>query len=470
MIAGLKPYPEYKDSGVPWLGQIPARWDVRRMKLLLREVDSRSSTGKEQLLRVSQYTGVTQRKAIDGTDAPDTRAASLVGYKRVTPDDLVVNIMLAWNGSMGVSRYDGIASPAYCVYRFKDGARPWYYHELLRLPLYKGRIKTASTGVVESRLRLYSDDLGRIEAIQPPTEDQDAIVRFIDYANGRLERAIRAKRKVITLLHEQKQAIIHRAVTRGLDPTVPLKPSGIPWLGDIPKHWELTKLRRVCFYQEGPGLRTWQFTERGVQVICVTNITVNGVNLGAYGRFISRDEYAAKYRHFTVERGDVMLASSGNSWGKIAEFTGSETVILNTSTIRLNPTRFGKVSTPFLKLVLAAEYVRLQLQSLLTGSCQPNFGPSHLNRVVVTFPPETATQNAIVSTVSSESAPLDTTIARLDREIELLREYRTRLVADVVTGKLDVRPAARQLPEKSAPGTVPAPEELPEEAEAEETD
>ena len=141
MIADLKPYAEYKESGLPWLGQVPGHWEVRRMKLLLREVDARSTAGKEQLLRVSQYTGVTRRKSVDGSDVPDTRASSLVGYKRVMPSDLVINIMLAWNGSMGVSRYDGIASPAYCVYRFKPGAIPWYYHELLRLPVYKGRIK-----------------------------------------------------------------------------------------------------------------------------------------------------------------------------------------------------------------------------------------------------------------------------------------------------------------------------------------
>jgi type I restriction enzyme S subunit len=246
MIADLKPYAEYKESGLPWLGQVPGHWEVRRMKLLLREVDARSTAGKEQLLRVSQYTGVTRRKSVDGSDVPDTRASSLVGYKRVMPSDLVINIMLAWNGSMGVSRYDGIASPAYCVYRFKPGAIPWYYHELLRLPVYKGRIKTASTGVVESRLRLYSDDLGRIEVIQPPLVEQAAIVRFLDWANGRLERAIRAKRKVIALLNEQKQAIIHRAVTRGLDPSVPLKPSGIPWLGEIPQHWDVIPLKRTC--------------------------------------------------------------------------------------------------------------------------------------------------------------------------------------------------------------------------------
>ena len=113
MIEGLKPYAAYKDSGQDWLGRMPAHWNVRRTKLLLREMDSRSTTGKEQLLRVSQYTGVTRRKSIDGIAAPDTRAASLVGYKRVSANDLVVNIMLAWNGSLLASPYDGIVSPAY---------------------------------------------------------------------------------------------------------------------------------------------------------------------------------------------------------------------------------------------------------------------------------------------------------------------------------------------------------------------
>ncbi len=153
MIEGLKPYAEYKESGQTWLGRVPSHWDVRRTKRILREVDSRSTTGKEQLLRVSQNTGVTQRKAADGSDTPDTRAASLVGYKRVSMNDLVINIMLAWNGSMGVSRFDGIASPAYCVYRLNKGVQPWYFHQLFRLPLARRHPKAlgsyaASTGSV----------------------------------------------------------------------------------------------------------------------------------------------------------------------------------------------------------------------------------------------------------------------------------------------------------------------------------
>src|SRR5207253_9031755 len=133
-IEGLKPYPAMKDSGVPWLGEVPAHWDLRRLKYLLRERDVRSADGKEQLLRVSQYTGITRRKHDDSADGPDTRAESLVGYRCVEPNELVVNIMLAWNGSMGVSRFAGIASPAYCVYRFGAGGQPWYFHHLLRSP------------------------------------------------------------------------------------------------------------------------------------------------------------------------------------------------------------------------------------------------------------------------------------------------------------------------------------------------
>ena len=217
MNAGLRSYSAYKDSGIPWLGDVPAHWDVRRLKYLLQESDTRSVDGSEQLLRVSQYTGVTERNSTDDGDEPDTRAESLVGYKCVEPNDLVVNIMLAWNGSMGVSQYHGIASPAYCVYRFRMDAYPWYFHYLLRSPTYKARIKAVSTGVVESRLRLYTDDLYRLEALLPPLPEQTVIVRFLDHADRRIRRYIHAKQKLIAMLEEQKQAIIHQAVTGQID-------------------------------------------------------------------------------------------------------------------------------------------------------------------------------------------------------------------------------------------------------------
>ena len=205
--SAIGPYTAYRESGLDWLGPVPEHWEVRRVKFLLRERHARSASGREQLLRVSQYTGITKRRR------KHTRAESLIGYRRVAQSDLVVNIMLAWNGSLGVSPFSGIVSPAYCVYRFRASIDPHYAHYLLRSPLYRTRIKTVSTGVVESRLRLYTDDLYRLEALLPPLPEQRAIARFLDHADRRIQRYIRATETLIQLLDEQKQAIIHRAVT-----------------------------------------------------------------------------------------------------------------------------------------------------------------------------------------------------------------------------------------------------------------
>jgi type I restriction enzyme S subunit len=437
----LQPYPEYKDSGLPWLGNIPARWDVRRLKLLLREVDSRSTTGKEQLLRVSQFTGVTQRKPAEGSDEPDTRASSLINYKRVDVNDLVINIMLAWNGSMGVSRFEGIASPAYCVYRFKSDYLPWYYHELLRLPIYKGRIKVASTGVVESRLRLYSDDLGRIESIIPPPSEQAAIVRYLDHAHGRIDRAIRAKRKIITLLNEQKQAIIHRAVTRGLDPSVPLKPSGIPWLGDIPKHWEVRHLRRVC-----------------------KRIKTGGTPKGADERFFEAGGFnwhtPSDFRD-ALELGDASRQLSSLGMKEVTVFPANTILMIGIGAT------IGKVSisrkpcscnqqinailpnTKRVHLDFLTYYLRT-LRSLIVECGKfttiPIINQDETKRLPVLIPPFLE-QVEIAKHILQSAKPYTTAITNFEREIALLREYRTRLTADVVTGKLDVRAAAASLPD-----------------------
>lgn len=442
MIADLKPYPAYRETGLPWLGKVPEHWDVKRLKLLLREVDCRSSTGKEQLLRVSQYTGVTQRKSMDGTDSPDSRAASLVGYKRVMSNDLVINIMLAWNGSMGVSRYEGIASPAYCVYRFSSGALPLYYHELLRIPLYKGRIKAASTGVVESRLRLYSDDLGCIEAILPPPDEQAVIVRFLNWANGQLEKAIRAKRKVITLLNEQKQAIIHRAVTRGLDPSVPLKPSGIPWLGDIPEHWEVRKLRTL-FHTQGSGTTpsgdhyyggsiNWVMSgDLNDSVIKKTKRTVHGKALIAYSTLKLYPDNS------------IVVAMYGATIGK--------TGILGVAACTNQACCVFAQAMPTVNVFLIQLIIQTAKPHLLRaayGGGQPNINADVVRSLRIPFPP-IKEQDAILAHVELETSRLTTAISRFEREIELLREYRTRLVADVVTGKLDVREAAAKLPDEA---------------------
>ena len=250
MIAGLKPYAEYTDSGHDWLGTLPAHWGQLRAKCLFREVDERSKTGKEELLSVSHLTGVTPRRLKTVTMF---LAESNVGHKVCRPGDLVINTLWAWMAALGVTKHTGIVSPAYGVYRPTDGGGilPTYADHLLRTPLYAAEYQRRSTGVNSSRLRLYPEQFLRIPVMVPPLDEQAAIVRFLDWANGRLERAIRAKRKVIALLMEQKQALIHRAVTGGFSATASLRPSGVPWLAEIPEHWDVRKLKFEMSFRGG---------------------------------------------------------------------------------------------------------------------------------------------------------------------------------------------------------------------------
>ena len=252
MIGELKPYAEYKDSGTDWLGSVPAHWVLLRAKRLFREVDERSTTGKEELLSVSHLTGVTPRRLKTVTMF---MAESNVGHKVCRPGDLVINTLWAWMAALGVTRHAGIVSPAYGVYRptGDGGILPAYANHLLRTPLYAAEYQRRSTGVNSSRLRLYPEQFLRVPVLLPPLDEQVAIVRFLDWANGRLERVIRAKRKVIALLTEQKQSITQRAVTLGPNPNVALKPSGMPWLGEIPDHWALKRLKSIAVIRYGLG-------------------------------------------------------------------------------------------------------------------------------------------------------------------------------------------------------------------------
>ncbi|MDI1267510.1 MAG: restriction endonuclease subunit S [Polaromonas sp.] len=440
MIADLKPYPAYRPAEGEWLGDVPAHWTVRRIKYIVQEVDSRSKTGEEQLLRVSQFTGVTQRLRLEGQDGQDTRAASLVGYKRVEPDDLVINIMLAWNGSMGVSRFAGMASPAYCVYRFNQGALPWYFHHLFRSPAYKARIKAMSTGVVESRLRLYSDDLFRIESLLPPPYEQAAIVKFLDWANARLERTIRAKRRVIALLTEQKRAIIHRAVTHGLDPAVPLKPSDIPWLGEIPAHWEARRIKQVTRILRG------KFSHRPRNDPAFYDGRYPFIQTGAVAQ---ADKFIDNYNQTLNDKGLAVskMFPSGTLVMTIAANIGEVAVLTFDACFPDSIVGFVpsvKVDRDYLYLVFGS--MKAEFIAEAPVNTQGNLNVERIGVMGIPLP-SLVEQKLIAKSVEVETAAFDTGIGRLEREIDFLREYRTRLVADVVTGKLDVRQAAARLPQ-----------------------
>ena len=463
----LSPYPEYKDSGIKWLGPIPAHWDVKRCKLLLQEIEARSTDGKEQLLSVSQYTGVTPRRTKTGSDEADTRAESLIGYKRVAPNDLVVNIMLAWNGSMGVSKYDGLISPAYCIYRFKPNAVPWYYHHLLRQPVYKGRIKTASTGVVESRLRLYSDALFRLEALVPPTEEQEQIARFVADYTRRSERLIHTKRRLIELLNEQKQAIIHRAVTRGLDPDVPLKPSGVEWLGEVPEHWEVKKLRYLAT-KFGSGVTprggSQIYVEDGIPFLRSQNIHFDGLRLDVVARIPKTIHYELSGTH--VKPGDVLLNITGASIGRVCFVPDSfEDGNVSQHVCIIRPQR-RLVKSAFIAALLSSPGAQYQLYISQNGSSREGLTLRAIKGFSMPVP-SVEEQDLILTAITVQTRDIVKAIDKAQAEIGFIREYRTRLVSDVVTGQLDVRGLALPDVDAEAAGMDAEAEELDEGADEE---
>jgi type I restriction enzyme S subunit len=245
MIADLRPYMEYKESGFPWLGLMPAHWGLPRLGSVLRE---RGETNEQkqvtQVLSVLKDVGVIRYE--DKGNIGNKKSEDIRRYKIVRVDDIVVNCMNVIIGSVGRSRHVGCLSPVYYVLtRRSEAEDPRYLAAVFSAKPFQLSLVRIGNGILSHRMRIPMELLKCEPFPVPPPEEQAAIARFLDWANGRLERAIRAKRKVIALLNEQKQAITHRAVTRGLNHSVALKPSGIPWLGDIPQHWGIRRLRTL---------------------------------------------------------------------------------------------------------------------------------------------------------------------------------------------------------------------------------
>jgi type I restriction enzyme S subunit len=247
----LRPYQAYKDSGLPWLGKIPAHWDVRRNGRLFAQ---RVETGFPDLpiLEVSLRTGVHVRD-MDNTNRKQLMS-SREQYKRAARGDIAYNMMRMWQGAVGVAPTDGLVSPYYVVASPFSEADGRYYSYLFRTAAYMNEVNKYSRGIVTDRNRLYWDEFKQMPSIYPPPGEQRKIADVLDSYDRTVRRFIRAKRRFIELLNEQKQSIIHRAVTRGLDPSVHLKPSGIEWLGDVPEHWEVRRVKQVCHFIYGDSL------------------------------------------------------------------------------------------------------------------------------------------------------------------------------------------------------------------------
>lgn len=289
-----------------WLGEIPAHWEIKRNGSLFQQ---RNAVGEADwpILEVSLRTGVRIREF--GSSKRKQVMSDKAKYKCATKGDYVYNMMRMWQGAAGIAPVDGLVSPAYVVAKPLPNVNPAYFASLFWTDDYLAEIDAFSRGIVKDRNRLYWDQFKQIPTPCPPTEEQNATVHFLTWAANRLDRAIRAKRRIIALLNEQKQAIIYHAVTRGLDHLVPLKDSGIPWLGEIPEHWEVIGLRMRYSVELGKMLDAKRVTGRH-SMPYLRNRDVQ------WDRVLTddlpvMDILPSEINRYTVQAGDLLVCEGG---------------------------------------------------------------------------------------------------------------------------------------------------------------
>ena len=424
MIADLKPYPAMKDLGVEWLGDVPEHWEVRRLRRTLRAVAERNRSDLP-LLSVVREKGVVLRDVSNKDENHNFIPDDLTNYKVVEQGQFAMNKMKAWQGSYGVSKFDGIVSPAYFVFNL-DSVNGDYFHTAIRSKAYVPYFTQASDGV---RIGQWDLSLARMREIPfsvPPRTEQAAIVRYLDHADRRIRRYIRANQKLIKLLEEQKQAIIHQAVTGKVDirtglPYPAYKPSGVEWLGDVPEHWEVRRLKTVCSMKSGDGITAMSIEPAGEYPV------YGGNGLRGYTSSYTHDGNFALIGRQGALCGNVHIAQ-GRFWA-------SEHAVVAT-------VHSGHVLEWF-----GAILGVMHLNQYSIAAAQPGLSVERVLNLWLPVPPSEE-QAVITTSIEQQTAGADSAIDRARRQIELLREFRTRLIVDVVTGKLDVREAAVRLPDE----------------------
>ena len=443
MNLNLRPYPAMKDSGIEWLEEMPEHWELERGKNLFTRME-RPVRDLDEVVTCFRDGTVTLRK--NRRTQGFTESLKEIGYQGIRVGDLVIHAMDAFAGAVGVADADGKGTPVYAVCRPKSNADAHYHSLVIREMARSQWILALATGIRERSTDFRFGTYASQRVPLPPLPEQDAIVRFIDYVDRRIRRYIRAKRKLIKLLEEQKQAIIHRAVTRGLDPDVPLKDSGIEWLGDVPEHWEVLALKRVlrrlidCEHKTAPAIDESEF--RVVRTTAVRS-----------GKYLKEGTYCTSetgYREWTrrgvPEPGDVIFTREAPA-GEACLVPKGQRVCLGQRTVLMKP-RENEYLGEFLVHMIYGGPPRIRIQLASQGSTVGHFNMDDIGWMQILKPP-LQEQQEIAKFLSTATKDVLAAIERADSEIKLLNEYRTRLIADVVTGKLDVREAVASLPDES---------------------
>lgn len=419
----MRRYESYKDSGVEWLGEVPHCWDVKKVKNIFHLiVEPAAKNNQCELLSVYTDIGVKPRAELEERG---NKASTTDGYWIVKKGDIVVNKLLAWMGAIGLSEYDGVTSPAYDILRPHQQINGKFFHYLFRTPLCLSEFKKNSRGIMDMRLRLYFEELGNIYIPFPSYQEQQKIAQFLDEKTAKIDQAVDLAEKQIALLKEHKQILIQNAVTRGLNPDVPLKDSGVEWIGQVPEHWEVKKMKflfKDTSIKNKPDATLLSVTQnRGViprNWLEERTVMPSG-NLETF-KFIQKDDFAISLRSF--EGGLEICHHDG--------------IISPAYTVLKYDKKF--LNNGYYKYLFKCQKFISEMQTSIVGIREgKNISYEELKYSFLPIP-QIIEQQKIAQFLDEKTAKIDQAIALKTAHIEKLKEYKSVLINDVVTGKVRV--------------------------------
>ena len=436
----LRAYEAYKPSGIEWIGDVPAHWDVVQLGRIGNFSKGKGGTKRDEVgagipcVRYGDlYTSHEYHIQATRSFVTETKAAE---YTPINYGD----ILFAGSGEtieeIGKSAVNLMASPACCggdVILFQPDIEIDASFSGYAIDCPQSQHQKSCMGRGITVMHIYGDELKYLWITLPSLPEQRAIVRYLNNADSRIQRNISTKERLIELLTEQRQAVINQAVTRGLDPNAPLKPSGVEWLGDVPEHWEVLPIKRA-FISMDYGISESSSNSGSIRLLTMGNINEGRVAVPQLGGVDSVAE------SLLLRSGDLLFnrTNSQELVGKVGLFTGHETPVTFASylvRLRTSPQHRPEYLNTVLNDVAILAIVR---REAIPSLHQSNLNPTRYGRIRIPLPP-LSEQVAILEYLGKATEDIDASIDRTHRQIELMHEYRTRLIADVVTGKLDVR-------------------------------
>ena len=432
MIHNLKPYPAYKDSGVQWLGEVPEHWEVKRLKAAVAQINDQTSEKKPgevyvALEHVESWTGRVRLSTNNITF--DSQV------KRFHRDDVLFGKLRPYLAKVARLSTQGVCVGEFLVLRLRssDILSP-FLENLLRSKSIIDVINSSTFGAKMPRADWGF--IGNLLLCFPPRSEQSAIVHYLDYIDRRIRRYIHAKQKLIKLLEEQKQAIIHQAVIHGLDPNVKLKPSGVEWLGDIPEHWEVRRNGQLFVQRNQTGFAELPILEVSLKT---------GIRVRDFENTNRKQVMSDREKYKRAVKGDIaynMMRMWQGAVG-VAPVDG----LVSPAYVVAKPLE-GVDPRYYSNLFRTSVYMN-EVDRCSRGIVKDRNRLYWEDFKQIHSPcPSPEEQIQIANAIYENTQAVNHTIEQVMQEISLLREYRTRLIADVVTGKLDVREAAKNLPEE----------------------